>query len=65
MATTKRKAAMKTDTINRSRAVPRKNPKNGPPVYRSAEPTSIPFERIEAAVKKVLAARGALATPKK
>jgi hypothetical protein len=36
------------------------NPKNGPPVYRSAEPTSVPFEKIEEAVLTVLAERGAL-----
>ena len=64
MATTKRKAAMTPERRNRRNPVPRKNPKNGPPVYYQTEGGSIPIERIEAAVRKVLAARGALAVKK-
>ena len=44
----------------RRNPVPRFDPKSGPPVYFATEPTTIPEERIEEAVYKVLAARGAL-----
>ncbi|HEX6087348.1 MAG TPA: hypothetical protein VF266_22645 [Thermoanaerobaculia bacterium] len=55
MATTKKKTTRK-----RRNPVPRLNPKNGPPVYFPEEPTSIPIERIEEAVRTVLAAHGML-----
>jgi len=55
---------MTPERRNRRNPVPRKNPKNGPPVYYQTEGGSIPIERIEAAVRKVLAARGALAVKK-
>ena len=40
--------------------VPRLNPKSGPPVYFPTEPTSIPLDKIQQAVREVLAERGAL-----
>lgn len=52
--------ASRKKTTKRRNPVPRLNPKNGPPVYFPTEPTSIPAETIEAAVRKVLAQRGAL-----
>jgi hypothetical protein len=36
------------------------NPKNGPPVCFSGEEGNIPIEKIEEAVRKVLAAHGML-----
>ena len=62
---TKRKATAKRNRLGgRSNPMPRMNPKNGPPVYFQTEGGTIPLERIEAAVEKVLAARGALAMKK-
>jgi len=57
---TKRKKAMPAKSrveIDWSKPIPRKNL---PPLRRSPDRGVIPFEKIEAAVKEVLAARGAL-----
>lgn len=51
---------MATTKKRRRNPVPRLNPKNGPPVYFPDEPTSIPEEMIDQAVRKVLAAHGML-----
>ena len=55
MATTKKKRITK-----RPKRMARLNPKNGPPVAYSSEPGTIPIERIEEAVRTVLAAHGML-----
>ena len=58
MAKKRKKAvARKTTQIDWSKPVLRKGL---PPLRRSPERGVIPFEKIEAAVKEVLAARGAL-----
>ena len=53
--------ATKKKAVRRQNPVPRLNPKAGPPVYFDYENGTIPVEKIEAAVRKVLAARGKLA----
>jgi hypothetical protein len=62
MATARKKTTVHSKV--RQNPVPRLHPKSGPPVYFQTEGRSIPLERIEAAVRKVLAARGALADKK-
>jgi hypothetical protein len=58
MATKRKKAVMKkTDRIDLSKPIRRKGL---PTLHPSPERGTIPFEKIVAAVKEVLAARGAL-----
>ena len=45
----------------RQNPVPRLNPKSGPPVYFDYDNGTIPFEKLDAAVREVLAKRGKLA----
>jgi hypothetical protein len=63
MATKREKGVLRTRD-GRPNPRPRLNPKNGPPVYFQTEGGTIPLEKIEAAVREVLAARGALAIKK-
>jgi hypothetical protein len=57
MATKRKKTVTKTGAIDLSKPIPRKGL---PPLRPSPVRSTIPFEKIEAAVKEVLAARGAL-----
>lgn len=59
MATKRKKVAKRknTGTLDLSKPIPRKG---WPTLHPSPERGTIPFEKIEAAVKEVLAARGAL-----
>jgi len=61
---TKRKTGVLRTRDGRPNPMPRLNPKSGRPVYFQTEGGTVPLERIEAAVEKVLAARGALAVKK-
>jgi hypothetical protein len=69
MATKRKKAAPRQRKgerpfwETRQNPVPRDNPKSGPPVYYDYEGGTIPIEKIDAAVRKVLGARGKLAKP--
>lgn len=54
-------AELRAAWARKQNPIPRRNPKSGPPVYFNYEGGTIPLEKIDAAVKKVLAARGKLA----
>jgi hypothetical protein len=53
----KTSSAKRSGKVVQLNPVPRRNPKSGPPVYFPTEPTSIPRERIDAAIDAVIARR--------